>query len=100
MRVKLACIAVISTVELQPNFAKYRVQHQIDWSRCVRVDYRSIRFGDFGDHMQARIVQVQEQVICTLIRKFNGHSWLDCCRRSIFAVEFILDNVLQHYRSK
>ena len=55
----LARVADISTVELQPNFAKHRVQRQIYWSRCVRVDVRIVRFIELIDHMQARVVYVQ-----------------------------------------
>ena len=100
IRVKLARVAHISTVQLQTNLAKHRVQRQVDWTRCVRVDVRSVRFGDLGEQSQARVVKVQVQIICTLNCKFNTRSWLDSCQRSIFAVEFILTNVLLHYRCK
>ena len=36
---------------------------------------------------------------CTFNFKFNGHTWLNSCPRSIFAVEFILNYVLLNDRS-
>ena len=66
IQVKLARVAHISTVQLQTNLAKHRVQSQVDWTRCVRIDVRSVGFGNLGEHMQARVVQIQVEVIYTL----------------------------------
>ena len=57
IRVKLARVAHISTVQLQFDLAKHWVQRQVDWSRCVRVDVCSVYFGDFGEQMQAWVAQ-------------------------------------------
>ena len=95
IRVKLARVAHISTNQFQTNLANYCVQRQVDCFRCERVDNCSVCLGDLGEHMYALVFQVKVQVICT----FN-HTWLKICQRSIFAVEFICNNVLLHYRSK
>ena len=37
VRIELAGVAYISTVQLHANFAAHRVKRQVDWSGCIRV---------------------------------------------------------------
>ena len=67
----MARVTHISTVQILTIFAKHRVKRQVDWTRCVRVDFRYARFSDFNEHMQERVVQIQVEIIWTINCKFK-----------------------------